>query len=167
MKDVPIPFWGEKRKLSKSEAAVDYLFNLESKPSERELAERWGWTRYEVRLFKDEISTKFQPNFNHLEYWKSIIKALSSTKFQPNFNQKKPTKLTLQERKKIFTEQLAKYKEKYGSDMLNAFWRYWAESDKGGNKMRFELQPTWSLAGRLETWKKKGEEEYGKRTGSR
>ena len=48
MKDVPIPFWGEKRKLSKSEAAIDYLFNLESKPSERELAERWGWTRYET-----------------------------------------------------------------------------------------------------------------------
>ena len=154
MKDVPIPYWQEKRKLSKSEALIDYLYNFEDSSSERELSHRWCWTRYVVRSFKTEISTKFQPNFNHLECWKSILKELSSTKNQPKINHNKSNiKLPIEDRKKKFIEDMSKYSDKYSRDMMNAFYRYWAEPTQGGDKMRFELQKTWSLAGRLATWK--------------
>ena len=36
--------------------------------------------------------------------------------------------------------------------MLADFYRYWSEPNKSNTKMRFELQPTWSIAGRIATW---------------
>ena len=68
MKDVPIPHWKDKRKFSKSEAIIDYIFNADEGVSEREFAAKWGWSRYEFRSIKFEISTKkglcssFAPN---------------------------------------------------------------------------------------------------------
>jgi hypothetical protein len=41
---------------------------------------------------------------------------------------------------------------KYGRPMLVAFHSYWSEETRSGKRMRFELQPTWKLAGRLATW---------------
>jgi hypothetical protein len=41
---------------------------------------------------------------------------------------------------------------KYGQPMLEAFYNYWTEPNRSGKRMRFELQPTWKLAGRLATW---------------
>lgn len=43
--------------------------------------------------------------------------------------------------------------EKYGMDMLEDFCRYWNEPNKKG-KLRWQLQETWSLPGRLVTWDK-------------
>lgn len=40
----------------------------------------------------------------------------------------------------------------FGRPMLTAFVNYWGEENRSGTKMRFELQPTWKLAGRLATW---------------
>ena len=139
MKDVPIPFWGERRKLSKSEALIDYLFNHENKMSERELSHRWCWTRYEVRSFKTEISTKFQPNFNHLKDLQSALNAIFSTKFQPKINHKqckeKPITITTK-LKNIFSE---RYTELFGESF---YWevKQTAAIKSIAKKLQFKMQ---------------------------
>lgn len=56
-----------------------------------------------------------------------------------------------EERKEDFRLAILQYAEKYEPSMLDKFYRHWAETNKFG-KMKFELQKTWSLAGRLSTW---------------
>lgn len=62
------------------------------------------------------------------------------------------------EREKIFYSSLIPFLDKYDKTLIQDFFRHWSEPIKDGTKMRFELQKTWSLTGRLVTWKKKDEE---------
>ena len=39
--------------------------------------------------------------------------------------------------------------------MLNDFYRYWTEPNKSNTKFRYELEKTWDLERRLDTWAKK------------
>ena len=69
---------------------------------------------------------------------------------------KKATKVaTLTERKEIFKSSLEPYLAKYSREMLNDFYVYWTEENQTGTKMRFELEKTWGLGGRLATWAKR------------
>lgn len=58
----------------------------------------------------------------------------------------------MDKRKKEFGMTLQPYAQQYGRQMLSDFYRYWTELNKSGTKMRFELEKTWSLNGRLSTW---------------
>lgn len=61
---------------------------------------------------------------------------------------------TINDRKVTFSESLKPFILTYGKDMLNEFYKYWTEPNKSGSKFRMELQDTWSLKLRLETWAK-------------
>ena len=50
-----------------------------------------------------------------------------------------------------FIEELKLHSEKYSKEMLKDFFIYWTEPNEKG-KMKFQLQKTWSTAGRLSTW---------------
>lgn len=58
-------------------------------------------------------------------------------------------------REKEFYDQLVPWVSVYGPDMIRKFFDYWRERNKSRTKMRFELQQTWDLAGRLRTWENK------------
>ena len=60
--------------------------------------------------------------------------------------------VNMEQRKKDFGLTLQPYVEQYGRQMLNDFFRYWTEPNKSGTKMKFELERTWSITGRLATW---------------
>lgn len=64
-------------------------------------------------------------------------------------------------RKEAFYKSLIPYVDKYGKDMIRAFYDYWTELNKSETKMRFELQKTWEVSKRLATWANK-EPIYGK-----
>ena len=51
-----------------------------------------------------------------------------------------------------FRETLLPYEGKYGAEMLEEFYIYWSEPTKDGKRMRYELNKTWSVGGRLATW---------------
>ena len=78
-------------------------------------------------------------------------------KEQPKNNQKQPNDNVKKEKSfKEFTEQdfieeLKLHSEKYSKEMLKDFFIYWTEPNEKG-KMKFQLQKTWSTAGRLSTW---------------
>jgi hypothetical protein len=164
MKDIPIPYWKDRRKFSRSEAVLDYLYNCDNDGkidiSERALARRWGWDRRIVSKFvREEVVPTDVPKLRHLTYFNSIISEIKRTKIAPIcVPPKRKKKETLEERRKIFINELAEFLPKYGRDMINDFYRYWSEPDsKDGKKMRFEMNDTWLLAGRLETWHRRNQ----------
>ena len=63
-----------------------------------------------------------------------------------------PITNNIEERKLKFSSTLEPYLNIYGKDLLNDFYKYWTEPNPSNTKFRKELQKTWSLERRLETW---------------
>lgn len=70
----------------------------------------------------------------------------------------KEKSLSLSDRTKNFKNELIPFVEEYGKDMIRAFFDYWSEPNTSGTKMRYEMQKTWNLAGRLRTWERRSNE---------
>lgn len=65
------------------------------------------------------------------------------------------TKKSLEDRLNYFKGEVYQHVSQYGIEMLDDFIRYWSEPNRANNpKMKFELNKTWSLSGRLATWHK-------------
>ena len=83
---------------------------------------------------------------------------------------KSQTSKPLEERKQEFYDSLRQYVGKYDREMLRDFYDYWSEINDGGTKMRWEIAKTkggtFSIGGRLATWKR-NEERYGRNGGWR
>jgi len=62
------------------------------------------------------------------------------------------TKNNIEERKLKFASTLQPFLNKYGKDLLINFYKYWTEENKSGTKFKQELEQTWNLERRLETW---------------
>jgi len=60
----------------------------------------------------------------------------------------------IDERKLKFASTLKPFIDIYGKDFLNDFYKYWTEPNKSNTKFKQELEKTWSLQRRLETWAK-------------
>ena len=58
----------------------------------------------------------------------------------------------LEKRNKSFYESLVPYVDVYGKELIRAFYDYWTEPNKSKTKMRFELEKTWDVKRRLNTW---------------
>lgn len=58
-------------------------------------------------------------------------------------------------RRDEFYNSLIPYVERYGKEMIRAFYDYWSELNKSETKMRFETNKTWEVAKRLATWSNK------------
>lgn len=65
---------------------------------------------------------------------------------------KTTTSINIDERKLKFASTLEPYLEKFGKNLLNDFYKYWTEPNKSNTKFKQELEKTWSLERRLETW---------------
>lgn len=60
--------------------------------------------------------------------------------------------LTIEQRREEFKQQIRTFDGKYNHELLNAFFKYWAEYNKSKTKMRYEYQTTWELDKRLAYW---------------
>lgn len=67
---------------------------------------------------------------------------------------------SFEERKEAFKKLIDPFREKYESEMLNDFWRYWTETNPNGKKMRFEMQKVFDVGRRLGTWKRNDEQKF-------
>ena len=63
-------------------------------------------------------------------------------------------KETIDNRKLKFSDTLKPFLEIYGKDLLNDFFKYWTEPNKSATKFRQELEKTWDVSRRLESWAK-------------
>lgn len=113
--------------------------------------------QYEEKETNQQL-TNNQPTTNQQltttsEYKKErIYKKESSTIVEP----KKSFSLTLAEnlekRNKSFYDSLVPFVDVYGKELIRAFFDYWTEPNKSKTKMRFELEKTWDVKRRLNTW---------------
>ena len=86
----------------------------------------------------------------------STIQSIDSINKQYTYNNIQGTsKPNLQIRSLSFKETLIPFKQKYSIELLKNFYGYWTEPNKSNTKMRFELEKTWSIERRLETWDKR------------
>lgn len=67
---------------------------------------------------------------------------------------------SFEERKEAFKKLIDPFRDKYESEMLNDFWRYWTETNPNGKKMRFEMQKVFDVGRRLGTWKRNDEQKF-------
>jgi hypothetical protein len=58
----------------------------------------------------------------------------------------------IEQRKLKFADTLKPFVEKYGKEFLHAFYKYWTQPNKSGTKFKQELEKTWEVSYRLETW---------------
>lgn len=72
---------------------------------------------------------------------------------------------TIDERRKIFMDNVAKYIPEYGKEMLREFFDYWTESNENGKKMRFEMQKVFDLKRRLKTWSNNEKRRFNGKSG--
>jgi len=64
------------------------------------------------------------------------------------------SKEDLDSRKLKFASTLQPFFKTYGKDLLNDFYAYWTEPNKSKTKFKQELEKTWDLERRLNTWAK-------------
>lgn len=63
-------------------------------------------------------------------------------------------KIDLEKRTLEFKEIVKSYSDKYDIELLKSFFYYWSEPTQDNKfKMKYEIQKTWSIEGRLRTWK--------------
>ena len=70
----------------------------------------------------------------------------------------------IEERKLKFASTLEPFKSKYGRDLLNQFYKYWTQPNKSNTKFKQELEQTWQLSYRLETWSSREKTNFAKET---
>lgn len=61
----------------------------------------------------------------------------------------------LEKRQWAFWQELLKYEQKYGRDMILKFYYYWGEEVKETGRMLFETKRSWNTKMRLAAWSKK------------
>jgi hypothetical protein len=61
---------------------------------------------------------------------------------------------SIDSRKLKFAVTLKPFVDEFGRDTLKEFYDYWTEPNKSNTKFRQELEKTWSLERRLQTWTK-------------
>lgn len=62
---------------------------------------------------------------------------------------------TIKYKKNLLQELLRPHIAKYGRDMVNLFYRYWGEADLKTGKLKWEVEETWEIEGRLRNWYEK------------
>lgn len=79
-------------------------------------------------------------------------KAKAKLKQNPSYKDNNKDKIDIELRKTSFASSLEPFLKIYGRNMLNEFFKYWTEPNKSKSKFRAELEKTWDVERRLETW---------------
>jgi hypothetical protein len=75
-----------------------------------------------------------------------------SAETAPNNTNINNTINNIEERKLKFASTLNKYLDIYPKETIDKFIAYWSESNKSNTKFKYELERTWDLERRLNTW---------------
>jgi len=145
--------WATRWKTNKSK--VRRYFDLLQKENMIELKNETQTTRLKVCKYEDyqetekesETQTKRKRNANETQ--------TTPIKEEQQETEEKDSKANLEIRSLAFKNSLIAFKQKYSIELLRNFFNYWTEPNKSQSKMRFELEKTWSIERRLETWAKR------------
>lgn len=105
----------------------------------------------------NQRKTKVEPNVNDNDNVNENKEDTTSV-----VSKKDAAKAATLKRKEDFYQTLVAFVDKYGKEMIRAFFEYWSELNKSSTKMRFEMQKTWEVNLRLATWAKNAKLQFGK-----
>lgn len=102
-------------------------------------------------------------NVNYVEQTLTNLTDSDSDSDNDNVNDNKnknKKENNIEERKLKFASTLEPFKLKYGKEMIDIFFKYWTQPNKSNTKFRQELEATWELSYRLETWAKRDKSSF-------
>jgi len=142
--------------------------NLQQWEKERKQRSEAGKAGMEARWKKDNtvknVITEDNTVINTITNITDSVSNSNNVNDNVNGNRKgneNPKKINnIEDRKLKFALTLQPYLEKYGRQMLNDFVRYWSEPNKSNTKFKQEMEKTWDLERRLDTWASK---DWGKK----
>ncbi len=124
----------------------DLLKWADKSPERIEKARIAGLASAEARRLKKELNST-----NELEFQLNPTKPTVSVSVSVSDNVKVKEN-NIDDRKLKFASTLKPFKDIYHRDMLIKFFKYWTQPNKSNTKFKQELEKTWSLSLRLETW---------------
>lgn len=110
-----------------------------------------------VEPSNNQKETKVEPNVNENDNVNEIKEDTTIV-----VSKKDAAKAATLKRKEDFYQTLVVFVDKYGKEMIRAFFEYWSELNKSETKMRFEMQKTWEVNLRLAMWAKNAKLKFGK-----
>ena len=115
-----------------------------------------------INQLTNQLISKNQPteqeNVPHTPYKEENTKKKEYKETSTNVEEKKVelsfanAKRLLKIRSEKFYESLIPFVSIYGKEMIRGFYDYWSEPNRSCTKMRFELERTWDVKRRLNTW---------------
>jgi len=88
-------------------------------------------------------------------HWDSVnITQGGSVNSTPNNTNINNTIYNIEERKLKFASTLDTFRDTYPNNLIDDFIAYWSEPNKSNTKFKYEMQKTWDLERRLNTWVK-------------
>lgn len=131
---------------------------LELEKTKRKTTKKW-WVIYKtsVQKMNDEKKERSENEQNRSESERHTL-VINNKESLKAANASKPTDLEqkIEDEKRVrkleFKTKLEPHLEQYGKTILNDFYLYWTESNKGEKKMRFEFEKIFDISRRLNTW---------------
>jgi len=147
--------------------------------SQKKLCKQFRWGNTKLRNFlkvlqKDKmLLLKTTPkatwiticNYNKLQDKQTANKSMTNRKqiadkslTNTNNNVNKDNNVNNVNKLKVHTKKITyilnnkKYLEKYGKPLLQAFVDYWTEQNTNGNRMKYQMEKTFDIDKRLNTW---------------
>lgn len=112
------------------------------------------FTNKEFELFKQHLFTLDENELNEAKNKQVLEQMLQqvleqNVKLYINGNENGNKYI---DNKEKFKNELSAFVEVYGADMCNRFYNYWTELNQSKTKMKFELEKTFEISKRLNTW---------------
>ena len=122
--------------------------------STNELAIR-NWLKYNTST-SPKVKSCIDKEFSQVKDTVLIeyVKGMYTESQEEQEQEEEQEKNKIEDRKLKFASTLEPFLETYGKVFLNDFYKYWTEPNKSKTKFRQELEKTWDLSRRLETWAK-------------
>ncbi len=151
----------------KDELAAEMISEAESFSQKRAEAAKTRWDRKASAMQTDasalqRVASEMQTQCNAMPIAEAEAEAKAKAKESAlvvvggagGDSRALPAKRTkvIEERQQEFGATLQQFLGQYGRETLGAFYRYWTEPNKSRTKLRFELERTWELERRLQTW---------------
>jgi len=139
-----------KEKLLRDESGNYYQKRMREEKDKRSA---YSESRRKNRYHKDmnEMSETYDLHMENENENENEIKKMK--KEDENKESLKDQKLRLlQQRKQLFEVRVFEFIKIYPEAMLEKFFNYWSEMNKSGSQMRWEMEKTWELKRRLQTW---------------
>ena len=104
------------------------------------------------------IKPQLQANLKRFENGNKAKVKQSKSKPKANNNNNNNVNNSIVDKQKNFLNKLKVHQNDFDKDLLNNFYLYWSEANENTKKLRCELEKTFEIKRRLQTWQRRQKE---------